>query len=106
MLLDNPAVTDGHLETTENRHPCSEFLVKVVKNSALGRIHQRQNLNRAHSLERDGRARSANKRRRLSTAPCSPRTGAIIESYPDGCNHHGWPGAERASDAGAARQRR
>jgi hypothetical protein len=29
MLLDNPAVTHGHLETTENRHPRAEFLVKV-----------------------------------------------------------------------------
>ena len=29
MLLDNPAVTNGHLETTENRHSCAEFLVKV-----------------------------------------------------------------------------
>jgi hypothetical protein len=29
MLLDNPAVTHGHLETTENGHPCAEFLVKV-----------------------------------------------------------------------------
>jgi hypothetical protein len=31
-------------------------LVKVVQNSALGRIHQRQNLNRPFPLERDGPA--------------------------------------------------
>ena len=29
MLLDNPAVAHGHLETTENGHPRAEFLVKV-----------------------------------------------------------------------------
>ncbi len=64
MLLDNPAVTDRHLETTENRHPRAEFLVKVEQNSALGRIHhQRQNFNRPGSAERDDRARSANKPR-------------------------------------------
>ena len=29
MLLDDAGVTNGHLETTENRHSCAEFLVKV-----------------------------------------------------------------------------
>src|ERR1700730_392810 len=60
MLLDNPAVTDGHLETTENRHPCAEFLVKVKQDSALGHIHQRINFNKPDQRERDGLASSAN----------------------------------------------
>jgi hypothetical protein len=46
MLLDNPAVTDGHLETTENRHPSAEFLVKLKQDSALGHIHQRKDFNK------------------------------------------------------------
>src|ERR1700730_9996938 len=68
MLLDNPAVTDGHLETTENRHPCAEFLVNVKQGSALGHIHQRQNFNKPRRGERDGLVRSANSSPRLSTA--------------------------------------
>ena len=60
MLLDNPAVTDGHLETTENRHPCAEFLVKVKQDSALGHIHQRIDFNKRDYGERDGLASSAN----------------------------------------------
>jgi hypothetical protein len=73
MLLDNPAVTDGHLETTENRHPCAEFLVKVEQNSALGRIHhQRQKFNRPCSRERDIARDLLTTARSLSTAPCSP----------------------------------
>src|SRR5208283_5669656 len=106
MLLDDPAVTDRHLETAENRHPCAEFLVKVEQNGALGSLHQRQNPNRPFCAERDSPARSANK------PPASVHSAllAAIRCYnrlvPDGSDHHGWPGAERASDAGVARQRR
>src|SRR5258708_25496310 len=60
MLLDNPAVTDGHLETTENRHPCAEFLVKVKQDSALAHIHQRINFNKPDQGERDRLSSSAN----------------------------------------------
>ena len=44
--------------------------------------------------------------RLLSTAPCSRAIQCYYRLVPDGCDHHGWPGAERASDAGVARQRR
>src|SRR5713226_6576304 len=98
MFLDDPAITDGHLEAAENRHSRPEFLVKVKQDRALGRIHGHRNSTRAANRSRPHGAslptKSGHYPQRLV------RLWAVLYSTQDVRGDHGRPGAERAPDAG------
>src|SRR5262249_14498624 len=71
MLLDDAAVLQRHLETSEHRHSRAESVMEIEEGSALWRIHLLRDPNKPDDRQRCNLPRFAHNSKQLPTAPTS-----------------------------------